>query len=190
MTKHPSLKKQAKILRTFRKIHRYTGALLFIFFIVISISGVLLGWKNYSNGTLLPESRIGTSTALNEWMSIDSLHSIACTELIAVTSEAISLELDRIDIRKELGMVKFIFVASNWEVQLDGATGEPLQIAKRRSDLLENIHDGSILAEVVGNSRAVKIIYTSTMGISLLLFSVTGFWMWYGPKRMRKLRRK
>jgi hypothetical protein len=24
------------------------------------------------------------------------------------------------------------------------------------------------------------------MGVSLLVFTITGFWLWYGPKRMRR----
>jgi len=32
----------------------------------------------------------------------------------------------------------------------------------------------------------IKLFYTSVMGLALLVFTVTGFWLWYGPKRMRK----
>lgn len=190
MTKNPSIKKQAKILRLFRKIHRYLGAFLFLFFIIISISGILLGWKKQSNGFLLPESQQGTTTDLKDWISIDSLHTIACFELQQATSETIALNLDRIDIRKEKGMVKFVFEEDYWEVQLDGATGKPLQIARRQSDFLENIHDGSFIGNNTELKTPIKIVYTSIMGLSLLIFSITGFWMWYGPKKMRRQRRK
>ena len=64
---------QVKLLRVFRKIHRTTGAFLFVFFFVISISGLLLGWKKNSGGIILPQSAKGTSTDLNTWISIDSL---------------------------------------------------------------------------------------------------------------------
>jgi uncharacterized iron-regulated membrane protein len=190
MTKHPALKKHAKVLRIFRKIHRYIGAFLFLFFIIISVSGILLGWKKLSNGVLLPESQQGTSTELKDWISIDSLHTIACYELQQATTGDVSLKLERIDIRKENGMVKFVFEEDYWEVQLDGATGNPLQIAKRQSDFLENIHDGTIFGTSFGMGTPIKIIYTSIMGIALLIFSITGFWMWYGPKKMRRIRKK
>jgi succinate dehydrogenase/fumarate reductase cytochrome b subunit len=39
---------QAKLLRTFRKIHRTTGAFLFVFFFFVAVSGLLLGWKKHS----------------------------------------------------------------------------------------------------------------------------------------------
>jgi uncharacterized iron-regulated membrane protein len=32
----------------------------------------------------------------------------------------------------------------------------------------------------------IKLIYNTIMGLALILFTVTGFWLWYGPKRMRR----
>lgn len=178
---------QAKLLRTFRKIHRKTGALLFIFFLFISVTGLLLGWKKHSNGVLLAKSYTGTSTDLKEWLPIDSLHKNACKILHDSVSTDLSLELDRIDIRKDKGVVKFVFTDHFWGIQLDGATGRLLHIEQRRSDFIENIHDGSILDYYFGtNSGQFKLVYTTITGLALLIFTVTGFWLWYGPKRMRK----
>ncbi|WP_318311514.1 PepSY domain-containing protein [Flagellimonas crocea] len=179
-------KQQAKVLRIFRKVHRTTGALLFIFFFFISISGLLLGWKKNSNGYIIPKTQKGTTADLKQWLPVDSLHTIACTTLHSEVSPNLSLEIDRIDMRKEKGSVKFVFVDSFYEIQLDGATGKVLSIGKRRSDFLENVHDGSIIDDYLGTDGYVKLFYTSVMGISLLIFTITGFWLWYGPKRMRK----
>ena len=77
MSLNPRKKKQAKVLRTFRKVHRINGATLFIFFFVVSISGLLLGWKKNSNDYLLSKTHKGTSTELKEWLPIDSLYSNA-----------------------------------------------------------------------------------------------------------------
>ena len=41
---------QAKLLRLTRKIHRTTGALLFVFFLFVSVTGLLLGWKKKQRG--------------------------------------------------------------------------------------------------------------------------------------------
>ena len=92
-----------------------------------------------------------------------------------------------IDIRKDKGMVKFVFVDHFLGVQLDGATGRLLHIEQRRSDIIENIHDGSILDYYFQTKgEPIKLAYTSIMGFALLTFTITGFWLWYGPKRMRK----
>ncbi len=187
MTEKSSRKNQAKLLRTSRKIHRTTGALLFVFFFFIAVSGVILGWKKQSGGYILPKSQIGTSTNLKDWLPVDRLHHNACTILRDSIAQDISLELDKIEIVQHKGMAKFVFKENFWEIQIDGATGRLLQIAPRRSDLIENIHDGSILDDYFGiTSDTIKLAYTTVMGGALLVFTITGFWLWYGPKRMRK----
>lgn len=120
-----------------------------------------------------------------KWLPVDSLHTIA---LNTINNEVpnTSFKVDRIDMRKEKGSVKFLFVDSFYEVQLDGANGNVLSIGKRRSDFFENIHDGSIVDDYLGTNGYIKLVYTNVMGISLLIFTITGFWLWYGPKRMRK----
>jgi len=101
-------------------------------------------------------------------------------------SPNLSLELERIDIRPDKGMVKFVFIEGYWGVQLDCTTGELLHIERRRSDFIENIHDGSFLDYLFGTKyEQIKVVYTSVMGTALLTFTVTGFWLWYGPKRFR-----
>ena len=102
-------------------------------------------------------------------------------------SATASLQLERIDIRPDKGSVKFVFDYDYIGLQLDGATGQLLHIDKRRSDFVENIHDGSILDRYFKTTGGqIKLIYTSIMGLALLLFTITGFWLWYGPKKMRK----
>lgn len=184
--KSTNRQQQASILRIARKIHRSMGAALFVFFFIVSITGLLLGWKKNSGGYLLPNSVQGTSKNLNEWLSIDSLHTIATTYFVDSIAPGASTKLERIDIRNEKGMVKFVFEYDFLGLQLDGVTGKILLVEKRRSDFVENIHDGSIIDKYFGTGNTIKLIYTSVMGIALLLFTITGFWLWYGPKRMRK----
>jgi len=74
---------------------------------------------------------------------------------------------------------------------LDGSTGRLLSIEKRRSDFIENLHDGSILDKLLGTGGdQVKVSYTVSMGLSLLLLILSGLWLWYGPKRLRKSRKQ
>lgn len=187
MKKNNKGKKQAKLLRVFRKTHRTLGAVLFIFFFFISSTGILLGWKKDTGGIIQSKSHMGISKNLKNWLPIDSLHTIACNVLRDSVSADLSHELERIDIRKNKGMIKFVFIDHFWGIQLDGTTGQLLYIEERRSDFIEKIHDGSILDYYIGTAGdQIKLFYTSIMGLSLLTFTVTGFWLWYGPKRMRK----
>jgi len=180
-------KSQARTLRIFRKVHRLSAVAFFAFFFILSISGLFLGWKKHSYGLLMPKTYTGTSNNFKEWLPLDSLNLIADKSLIDFTGESLSLELDRADIRKAKGVVKFVYAHHYWGVQVDGATGTILHIGRRNSDLIENIHDGSILDILLGtNNGQIKVIYSSLMGLSLLTFTVTGFWLWYGPKWMKR----
>ncbi|MFN2438684.1 MAG: PepSY domain-containing protein [Chitinophagaceae bacterium] len=180
-------KRQAKVLRNFRKIHRLTGILLFAFFFIVALTGLLLGWKKQTG--LLPKSAKGISTSSKDWLPIDSLQAKADAYLLNAVSSGLSLKMDRIDIRPDKGMVKFVYADHYWGLQLDCTTGELLQIDKRASDFIEQIHDGSILDHQFTGKDIFKLVYTSIMGIALLIFTITGFWLWYGPKRMRKIHR-
>lgn len=182
---------QAKVIRIFRKVHRITASLLFIFFFIMAITGLLLGIKKHSDELIQAKSNKGTSTEFRNWLPLDSLHNNACKIFRDSISKTLPLKLDRIDVQKEKGMVKFIFTEGFWGIQIDGATGKLLHIERRRSDFIEKLHDGSIIDHYVGTSNnQIKLIYTIIMGLSLLLFTITGFWLWYGPKRIKKNKAK
>jgi len=178
-------------LRLFRKLHRATAIALFAFFFVVGCTGLLLGWKKHSRGAILPTSYVGSSTELADWLPVDELHRRAITVFRDSVSTELSLDLERIDIRPHKGMVKFVFLDHFWGIQLDGATGELLHIERRRSDFIENLHDGSILDHLLKtDGEWMKLGYTTIMGSGLLLFTITGFWLWLGPRRFRAARAK
>jgi len=182
-------RRQTKRLRTVRKIHRATGVILFILLFFLSITGALLGWKKHSGGIILPETKQGLSSDLKDWLPLDSLHNIAIKAFNDSIAPIKSPKLDKIDVRKNDGIVKFVFENGYWGIQIDGTTGKVLQIQRRWSDLLENIHDGSLLDNIYGTQNGFfKLIVTSMAGIGILTFVITGFWIWYGPKMIRKQR--
>jgi len=177
---------QVTILRIFRKIHRTLGAFLFLFFFIVAITGLTLGWKKNSNGWILPATMKGSATNLDNWKTTKELLRISDSLLINKVDKSLSTQLDRIDIRKDKGIVKFLYIDNYWEIQLDGQSGNVLQISQRRSDFFEDIHDGSFLDRYFKtDGEPIKLIYTSIMGISLFLFTVTGCWLWLGPKFIR-----
>ncbi len=175
---------QARVLRVFRKIHRLCGAFLFVFFFIISISGLVLGWKKHSGDLLLAKTRTGASANPSDWLPAGKLYEKA---LLHVHNAGLAYEIDRIDLRPDKGVAKILFKDHYYSLQIDCTTGEVLNSEKRWSDLFEHIHDGSIVDIQFGwGSGTFKVIYTSITGLALLTFTVTGFWLWYGPKVMRR----
>ncbi|MCB0516205.1 MAG: PepSY domain-containing protein [Bacteroidetes bacterium] len=181
-------KEHATLLRAVRKIHRTAGIALFLLFLIIAGTGILLGWKKNSNEYLMPRTYKGSSTELTEWLPVSVLTPKAIQALQESVDPDISTTLDRIDARPGKGIVKYIFADHYWEVQLDAATGNVLHVGLRRSDFLERLHDGTLADNALRTSDGIiKLIYTTVMGLALITFSLTGFWLWYGPKVMRKL---
>ena len=182
-----SRKKHAKILRIFRKWHRTTGALLFVFFFAIAITGTILGLKKNTGDLILPKTRSGNTEQLQDWLPLSQLENRVQQHLQSAGYP--DYNLDRIDIRKEKGIAKFIFHEKLMEVQIDGATGEILHTGKRYSDLMEDLHDGSVVDDLLSLPNGIfKLFYTIVCGFALLIFTITGFWLWYGPKYMKQIR--
>ncbi|MBL7768899.1 MAG: PepSY domain-containing protein [Flavipsychrobacter sp.] len=177
---------QARVLRMVRKIHRTMGASLFVLFLVISITGLLLGWKKNSEW-IQTKTATGSSANLADWLPVDSLYRKAVGYLKDSVDAGLSVKLDKIDVRADKGVAKFLFADHFWAIQVDGATGSLLKIERRRSDIIEKIHDGSILdMKLMKNGNFFKVLVSSISGLALLIFTITGFWLWYGPKRMRR----
>ncbi|MDF1825824.1 MAG: PepSY-associated TM helix domain-containing protein [Verrucomicrobiales bacterium] len=91
-------------------------------------------------------------------------------------------DVDRIDVRPGKGILK-VLSGNRWEIQLHHETGEVLQVAYRRSDLIESIHDGSFFHE-----RAKLWVFLPS-AIILLILWVSGIWLFLLPilaKRRRK----
>lgn len=177
-------KSVAKNTRWHRKIHRYFAIASFFFLLMISATGLLLTWKKNSGGYLLAASHKGSSTDLSQWLSFDTLHKIAIVTLRDSISADLSPKLHRMDVRPDKGMVKFTFEDHYWAIQVDGATGNVLHLEKRRADFIEHLHDGSFLDKWTGGF--FKLGYGTFVGLSLLLLTITGFYLWINPRRIRK----
>ncbi len=177
--------KQAKTLRIFRKIHRVTGLALFVFFFIVATTGLLLGWKKNSGDLLGSKTYEGSATELKEWLPLAELQTKAENYLKNAVGSPTPMQLDRIDIRQDKGVAKFIY-EGYYGIQIDGASGALLHVDARRADFIEQIHDASLLDENLGTKGYIKLTYTTVMSLALITFTVTGFWLWYGPKKMKR----
>lgn len=144
--------------------------------LVSSITGLLLGWKKQVD-LLQPPTKTGGSSNVADWVSYATVVRSANQALDSVQKGTVAIE--RIDARPDKGIIKVVYV-NYWEVQVDGKTGKALTVAPRHADWIEHIHDGSILGE------GFKLFYTNYIGWGLLIMSITGFWLWYGPRRIRR----
>jgi hypothetical protein len=75
-----------------------------------------------------------------------------------------------------------VYAKNHWEIQLDHRSGNVLQVAYRRSDIIETLHDGSFFHE-----RAKLWIFLPS-AIVLLVLWMTGIHLFAKPLLV-KLRR-
>jgi len=166
-------------------LHRWLGIPLMLFFLVIGVTSVLLAWKKKME--LLPATQ--KSELLldkKEWISPVQIIEIAKLEM---EKKGESTDVDRIDIRPDKGIAKVTFKTHFSEVQLDGFSGEVLSVETRHSDWIEKVHDGSIVDYYFGQSETTKLTYSSATAFGLILMTISGFYLWYFPKRIRKLKK-
>ncbi|MEM0983328.1 MAG: PepSY domain-containing protein [Planctomycetota bacterium] len=180
MSRHPVWKRANRWSRSW---HRWAAVLSALPVVVILATGVILQLKK-DVAWIQPPSAKGSERELGPSIGFDAILDAARTvEEAGIDSWA---DVDRLDVRPDKGMVKVRGV-SRWEVQVDTATGEVLQVAYRRSDLIESIHDGSFFAGDV-----TKLWVFLPAGAALLLLWISGVYLWLLPvvtRAMNKNRR-
>ena len=126
-----------KILFRIRKLHRWGGLVNALPLLIVIISGIILQVKNEFEWIQPP---IKHGKQMIPTISFDKILDI----MISVPEAEVSSwdDINRMDVRPNLGVIK-IQCKNHWEIQLDSHTGEVLQTAFRRSEIIEAIHVGS-----------------------------------------------
>jgi len=120
---------------------------------------------------------------------ISQVPEITFQEILSIVSEVPEAEIDgweevdRLDVRPDKGIVK-VRAQNNWEIQLDTQTGEVLQVAFRRSDIIESIHDGSWF-----HDGAKLWIFLPSAMVVLVLW-VTGMYLYFLPRMQKRKNKK
>jgi uncharacterized iron-regulated membrane protein len=160
-----------------RKLH-YWGAIIVAVPVAIIIStGLLLQLKKQVSWIQPTEKKtVARSVKVTPDQILQAARSATALE---VESWA---DIARVDIRPDKGLIK-VSASNHWELQLHAETGEPLQVAYRRSDLIETIHDGSWFHDSV----KLWIFFPS----ALVLFGLwlTGMYLFALPYWVRAKRR-
>ena len=149
-----------------RQVHRWAGVITALPVIIILITGIFLLLKK-DVGWIQPPSQKGSSKELK--LSFD--------QVLEIVSKVPNVNLqnwndiNRLDVRPKKGLIK-VRGNNDWEVQIDSKTGEILQVAERRSDFIESIHDGSFFHEYVklGVFLPVAILLVAIWGTGLYMF--------------------
>lgn len=171
-----------KLNMLLRKIH-YWGSLFIMLQMGLIIGAGLLLMLKKEIAWIQPPTQKGIERLEVPALPIDQLFDIArSVPQLEITSWD---ELSRADIKPGKGIAKFVG-ENNWEVQIDTHSGEILQTAFRRSDIIESLHDGSYFADWI------KLYIFFPSGIILLILWGSGIYLFFLPryKRAQKTRNR
>lgn len=171
--------------RDFRKMHRWGAILIALPFLIVLISGLFLQVKKEFSW-IQPPSQEGSIS--NETPSIDFADILATARSVPEAEIENWEDVDRLDVRLDDGIVK-VRSTTNWELQIDLGTGEVLSSMKRRSDIIETMHDGSWF-----HDQAKLWIFLPAAVIVTILW-ITGIYLFFVPyfakwKNRRNLARR
>ncbi|WP_297733384.1 PepSY domain-containing protein [uncultured Maricaulis sp.] len=171
-----------KIGKLLRDIHHWSSPVIMLPLGVMIIAGIFLMLKKDIDWIQPPSQRSAHASAEAPETSLAQLYAVAASipELNAAWTE-----FDRIDIQSDRGIAKFI-APNRWEAQIDLVTLDVLSVEYRRSDLIEQIHDGSFFADWV------KTFVFLPAGVILLVLWGSGIWLFFEPhlKRAQRKRRR
>lgn len=157
-----------------RRLHRWGAIGVALPFLIVICSGLLLQLKKQIPW-VQPTEQKGASPSST--LSLPRILEISASVPQAGISDW--SHIDRIDVRPSKGILKVIG-NNRWELQIDLATGVVLQTAYRRSDLIEQLHDGSFFHD------NVKLFVFLPSGIILLGLWITGVYLWLLPYMARR----
>ena len=158
-----------KLSKLNRVTHRWGSIIVLIPTAVILLSGMILQLKKES-AWIQPVTKRGDATGA----------SLSFDRILAVARDVPEAEIndwddvDRLDVRPSKGMLK-IRCRNRWEIQLDANRGDVLQVAYRRSDLIESLHDGSFFHD------RVKLWVFLPAALVLGFLWLTGIYLFFLP---------
>jgi len=166
---------KSKILN--RKLHRWAAIVTALPIVIVIVSGIILQVKKEFDW-IQPPTQLGTDNVpvLSFDQILDAVRDVPDAGLTSWE------DIDRLDVRPGKGIIK-VRGNNDQEIQLDAATGKVLQVAIRRSDFIESIHDGSFFHE------SFKLWVFLPSAVILAVMWGTGIYLFLLPYMLRRHRR-
>ena len=162
----------------FRKTHRWGAVLVAAPFLLVIVSGLLLQLKKELAWVQPPTKKGGSQVPS---VGFDAI--LEATRRVPEAGVESWDDIDRLDVRPKDGIIK-VQCKNRWEVQIDFATGAVVQIAYRRSDLIESLHDGSLFGD------PAKLYVFLPSAVVVLILWVTGIYLFVLPYAVKWQRRR
>lgn len=162
----------------FRSLHRWFGVVAALFLLLISATGFLLATKKTTDW-IRPLERKGEP--------VDTLAVVVSVHEAAEASFALGLpelktvkDIDRIDYRPKSNVFKVVSKTGYKEVQVDGGTGQVLNVAQRNDQFIEQLHDFSWFHDYA-HTYGLPVV-----ALALLFLAASGVGIFFVPVIRRR----
>ena len=170
----------AKETRWYRRLHKTVAIPLVVFLFLVGTTGLLLTWKDELK--LNPPSQ-----SIAHQKNLIPLQTIQDIAIKYTDSLKLDTTINRIDYRPSKGIAKVRFEGHFTELQINCYTGNIISTKQRTADIIEMIHDGSIIDYLFNSSGyPTKLFYSTAISLGLLFICFSGFWLWLKPKQIKK----
>src|SRR5688572_3271122 len=165
-----------------RALHRWIGLTASVFLMTLAVTGTLLALKN-TTGWIRPAEAPGAKIkGLNEVVTVDEAAKAAFA--LGIAELQTMKDIDRVDYRPKSNVFKIVSKEGYHEVQVDGKTGEVVQVAHRIDQFVEDIHDLSMFADWM------RGYFLPFVGLFLFTLGLTGVIIFFVPvARRMKMKR-
>ncbi|MDF1667561.1 MAG: PepSY-associated TM helix domain-containing protein [Planctomycetota bacterium] len=157
-----------------RKLHAWLSMIIALPLVLVIVTGLLLQVKKQWTWVQPPTQK---SPATQPSLSFSEILKVAR----GVPEADIKSwgDIDRLDARPSKSVIK-IRAKNHWEIQIHHQSGEVLQVAYRRSDIIESLHDGSFFHEFV------KLGLFLPVALALIIVWFTGLYLLFLPILRRR----
>ncbi len=163
-----------KFSRLNRKTHFWGSIICVIPTIIIIVSGLLLLLRK-DVAWIQPTTNFGQG----KFPTLEFSQILDISKTVEIAQIKDWQDVSRIDVRPKDGIIK-ILAKNNHEIQVDFQSGEILQVAKRRSGIIEELHDGSFFHK----NFPLAVFFPSSL--ILLVISLTGIYIFIRTILMRR----
>ncbi|MFM6927390.1 MAG: PepSY domain-containing protein [Bdellovibrio sp.] len=161
--------------RAFRKWHRWVSVIIALPFLITIVTGIILATRGF-NSWVQPEYPPIKTAGLS--VSFEQI--LAAAQSIPEAQIRTWKDVSQIDIRPDKGNIRVRARATQWEIQIDGSTGEVTGKGIRRSSFLVSLHEGAYFGPFV----RYGIFLPAALGVFFLLIS--GVYIFAQPYFKRK----
>ncbi|MBN1361295.1 MAG: PepSY domain-containing protein [Sedimentisphaerales bacterium] len=159
------------------ELHKWLGIALSVVLINVSVTGVLLLVKK-QHAWIQPPTRTGHEGAPAEFVSmqvvLEAVRDCNHPDFRGVES------IDRVDFRPDKRVYKVTSKTNYAEIQVDAITADVLSASVRRSDWLEQLHDGSLLGAWMHGAVMPAV------AVGNVVLTLSGLYLWLGRKVRRR----